>query len=154
MVTGTGRLRLSGSPTAVFARSQRGAYIRNKQSRRMLPQPTYYSVFSLSRASARMGEAAGNPAPAMRLQDIRVDFKCHMCSMPRGLFTIRFKNGHLARCQEHQAKRQMRDQARAEQRLGRGRGRGRGQGRRWNVSSVDEDTDATETFILCFFRIF
>jgi hypothetical protein len=74
--------------------------------------------------------------------------------MPRGLFTIRFKNGHLARCQEHQAKRQMRDQARAEQRLGRGRGRGRGQGRRWNVSSVDEDTDATETFILCFFRIF
>lgn len=46
----------------------------------MLPQPTYYSVFSLSRASARMGEAAGeaagNPAPAMRLQDIRVDFKC------------------------------------------------------------------------------
>ena len=46
----------------------------------VLPQPTYYSVFSLSRASARMGEAAGeaagNPAPAMRLQDIRVDFKC------------------------------------------------------------------------------
>lgn len=158
MVTGTGRLRLSGSPTAVFARSQRGAP----------PADILFCLLPLTREreDGRGGGRGGRQsstgnAPARytsRLQMSYVLYAQRLIHNPiqeRALGQVSRTPSEEANAWPSPRGATTRPRTRPGTRPGPPLKRFSCRSKEANAwTSADEDTDATETFILCFFRIF